>query len=167
MKPKMTVGLAFSADHNTVLMQLKNRPEDCAGFLNGPGGKQNVGESIVNCMVREFEEETGLKSTKDDWLYFHHERYVSGTDLYFYTTDHLNIFLAQEKTDEGLVLASTDEVYRLVDLIPTDARHMVKRNAIRKIGLPDTCKGIMYNMAYLIPMALTYIRFPEHRYLEG
>lgn len=174
--PKMTVGLAFDKNHEHLLMQLKRRPKHCAGRLNGPGGKQEVGESIVGCMVREFKEETTIPSTKDDWLYFHHERHVSGTDLYFFTTDKLDIQLAKSATDEPLVLTQLRVTCGFVDGV-VDFRYMVSDYAtsldhlstLKKAISNDstTYQGLMYNMPYLIPMALVYLNHPEHRYLEG
>lgn len=38
----------------------KNTPDRIKGMLNGIGGKQEVGETPHDCIVREFQEETGL-----------------------------------------------------------------------------------------------------------
>lgn len=166
MKPKMTVGLAFDSLRRNVLMQLKNRPEHCAGRLNGPGGKQEVGESIVGCMVREFYEETSIKSTKEDWLYFHHERHPSGTDLYFYTTDKLNIYNAASKTDEPSVIVSLAGINGFITPLEAYMRRPLEWERV-SLRVDTEYLGLMYNMTYLLPMALVYLNHPEHRYLEG
>ena len=60
------VGFAFSEDK--VLLIRKNSPAWQAGKLNGVGGKiEDHDKEPVDAMVREFEEETGIKTTKGDW----------------------------------------------------------------------------------------------------
>ena len=53
------VGFAFDDDENVALIR-KEKPDWQKGYLNGPGGKIEEGESSHDAMVREFEEETGL-----------------------------------------------------------------------------------------------------------
>lgn len=46
---------------NQVLLGLKRGdPEIGEGTLNGPGGKKELGETILECLLREVEEEVGL-----------------------------------------------------------------------------------------------------------
>lgn len=141
-----TVGFMFSEDLRTVLLISKERPAWQKGKLNGIGGKVNIGESPVQAMVREFKEETGLVTTKDDWSLFHYERHPSGTVLHFYVAQApLAVLEARESlTDEVVELWSADLHINL-----------------------DRKDFSVYNLPYLLPMALSWIQHPEHRYLEG
>ncbi|MEM9336905.1 MAG: NUDIX domain-containing protein [Patescibacteria group bacterium] len=49
--------LAFIIQDNHLLLGEKKRGEIGTGTLNGPGGKQDPGETLVECLVRETEEE--------------------------------------------------------------------------------------------------------------
>lgn len=81
------VGLAFSKTGNQMAAILKDRPEFQKGKWNGIGGKIEPGDMngkqlfnggitnpdnhiVLNAMVREFEEETGVKSYLNEWRYF-------------------------------------------------------------------------------------------------
>lgn len=48
----------------------KNRPAYLAGLYNGVGGKIEPLEPEVDAMVREFREETGVQTVKEDWRNF-------------------------------------------------------------------------------------------------
>jgi 8-oxo-dGTP pyrophosphatase MutT (NUDIX family) len=183
---KCVVGLAFNSEHDKVLLQLKKKgPLFNIGLLNGPGGKveqypilkDHRYESFNNAMIREFKEETGLDSQQSDWLLFHHERHPSGTDLFFYTTDKLDIMQAQTTTLEPNCIVelgySRSHEWKYpsgyvwcrhsdgIGCTTEEARERIAVQTQKKRG------GLVYNMPYLIPMALTYLRTPEHRWLEG
>lgn len=74
------VGLAFTKTGNQMAAILKDRPEFQKDKWNGVGGKietndhkhadEDMGDIVVNAMVREFEEETGVKSYPPEWRYF-------------------------------------------------------------------------------------------------
>ncbi len=64
------VGFCFNEAHDTVVLIHKQRPAWQNGFLNGVGGKIEPGESSIRAMVREFEEETGVKTKEEDWACF-------------------------------------------------------------------------------------------------
>lgn len=57
----------FSVDLNTVILIEKTKPDWQRGKLNGVGGKIEDGETPVEAMVREFEEEAGLKTWPENW----------------------------------------------------------------------------------------------------
>lgn len=63
-KPKFQVryclGLIFDPEFTRVLLIVKNRPCWQLNKLNGIGGKIETGESDLEAMNREFQEETGL-----------------------------------------------------------------------------------------------------------
>lgn len=58
------LGFLFSEYDHVVLIE-KVKPEWQRGLLNGVGGKLEEGESGLVGMIREFEEETGLRF--DEW----------------------------------------------------------------------------------------------------
>ncbi len=56
-----TATLALIIRKNEILLGRKQgSPEIGEGTLNGPGGKQEPGESILECLVRETKEEVGI-----------------------------------------------------------------------------------------------------------
>lgn len=63
-----TLAFIFSPDLSQVLLIRKNKPPKHAGLLNGLGGKCEAGESHLECVVREVEEECGLKISQQKWL---------------------------------------------------------------------------------------------------
>lgn len=53
--------LAIITRRNQVLLGMKRGGSEIGdGTLNGPGGKQDLGETILECLVREVEEEVGI-----------------------------------------------------------------------------------------------------------
>lgn len=63
------LGFCFNREKNRVVLMEKNRPDWQKGKLNGVGGKKELGETPIEAMCREFEEETGVKSSVKDWNY--------------------------------------------------------------------------------------------------
>jgi 8-oxo-dGTP diphosphatase len=53
-------GFLFSPDYSKVVLIKKNRPAWQAGMFNGVGGKIEEGETALEAMTREFQEECGL-----------------------------------------------------------------------------------------------------------
>lgn len=54
-------------DKIDIALILKNRPKEQLGLYNGPGGAIESGESPEQAIVREFEEECGVKTKVSDW----------------------------------------------------------------------------------------------------
>ena len=67
---KYVAGFMFDATNAEVALIEKQRPEWQKGRLNGIGGKIEEGETPHQAMVREFEEEAGLKTEESDWHLF-------------------------------------------------------------------------------------------------
>lgn len=57
----MVAGFLFDNEKNSVLLIRKERPDWQKGSLNGIGGKIELGESPLEAIIREFQEETGLQ----------------------------------------------------------------------------------------------------------
>lgn len=70
LNEKIYASLAFVFNENLtkVLLIEKSKPIQHAGLLNGLGGKREVGESNLSCVIREVHEESGLMIPKSAWL---------------------------------------------------------------------------------------------------
>jgi 8-oxo-dGTP diphosphatase len=64
------LGFAFNTIGDKVALIRKNKPDWQKGFLNGIGGKIEKDESKRSAMVREFEEECGIKTSTYYWCYY-------------------------------------------------------------------------------------------------
>lgn len=97
MKIKYCLGFVFNVEKTHVLLIRKNRPEWQAGNLNGIGGKVEPGETYLEAMVRETEEETGL--VIEHWTAFAN---MSGKhfSVECFHAESESIFKAQSLTDE-------------------------------------------------------------------
>lgn len=60
-------GLLISEDKTKVALIQKNRPEFQRGKLNGIGGHVEEGEFSIDAMCREFREETGVATVREQW----------------------------------------------------------------------------------------------------
>lgn len=63
-------GFMYSTDKEKVALINKLSPAWQRGLINGIGGKMEGDESPSQGMVREFEEETGVKTLESDWKLF-------------------------------------------------------------------------------------------------
>lgn len=62
------LGLAFSEDKEEILLIKKEKPKWQRGLYNGIGGKiERYDDNPIDAMVREFKEECGIETSKDDW----------------------------------------------------------------------------------------------------
>jgi len=121
------VGFMFSERLQTVLLIRKTKPAWQAGMLNGVGGKIEPDELPIDAMIREFEEETGLRYRS--WLQFHRERFRNGTVVHFFSAASFEIDKARSTTEEEIAIVPADR-------------------------LPAS---VIYNLHYLVPMARTLI----------
>lgn len=63
-----SIGFLFDEKIKRIVLIKKNKPLWQKGLWNGIGGKMEPNESPEDCMVREFEEETGVLI--EDWDHF-------------------------------------------------------------------------------------------------
>ena len=97
-----TIGALFSKDFKYVLLIEKQRPAWQKGKLNFPGGHIEDGETAVECISREFEEETGLLIQSQDWK---HIGKINNDQNYF-----VEFFATVYRQEYGLAKIKTDEV---------------------------------------------------------
>jgi 8-oxo-dGTP diphosphatase len=147
---KYVCGFAFTEEmhHGRSLILIeKVKPEWQRGLLNGVGGKIEVGEAPITAMMREFKEETSVATVREDWHKFHFVRFPSGAQVHFYAS-----------------------------MLPEDVWHSAKtmeEEQVKKFTVQSliqtafTPPAMMYNLKYLIPMAMNYLDHPTERYLEG
>lgn len=150
MKTKIsyTCGFAFTHDQVKVALILKNRgPVGMAGYVNGIGGKMELGESARGAQSREFYEEAGVLIAPERWTTFHFERklYVPEIEptIYFMTAVMSPIEAVSQfsKTNETVMLHPAVHV--------------------------PLFKQYFHNLKWLVPMALDYLAYPEERWVEG
>lgn len=100
---KYVAGLAFNESRKQVAMVLKNRPGWQAGQFNGIGGKVEEGEDFLDAMVREFDEETGVRIAPEQWT---HIGSIHGPDfeVRFYRAVTNAVLQCRTTTDEEIQL---------------------------------------------------------------
>lgn len=105
------LGFALSMDKSEVLLLRKNRPDFQAGKLNGIGGKiEKFDNLVVSAMTREFEEETGIKTTNKDWIsYGVMESELFKVHLFWSVLDNLHTY--RSITDEIV------QIFKISDLM--------------------------------------------------
>ena len=109
----MVLGFLFSENREKVCLIEKQKPEWQKGLLNGIGGKIELGETAIEAMVREFNEEAGLKLNYVTWEHF---ATMNGKDwkVYCYVAFSDSIFWV--KTNEIEIVSVFDTNHVLTEL---------------------------------------------------
>jgi|SRR5882757_10613141 len=68
MDKQYTIGIVLHTFMDQVLLIRKVKPLWQMGKLNFPGGHMEKGESAIDCVAREFKEETDLDIPREDWI---------------------------------------------------------------------------------------------------
>lgn len=109
------LGLAFSRNKSDLVLIEKLRPKWQKGSLNGVGGKiENIDLEPIDAMVREFKEETGVDTLKEDWVHFAtmtFEDDIMGGKAIIYCFKLFSNLIYQCKTfeDEEVLIFNIDE----------------------------------------------------------
>lgn len=131
---KYVVGFLFDKGMGNLILIKKTKPEWQKGRFNGVGGKVEPNETFEAAMVREFEEETGVKIT--NW----------------------NLFSIMNNCPEDLSKAYKIHFYRAFEEL--SVLQQVKTTTEEEvfiINMQDFWNGsidVIYNLQWLIPMAL-------------
>lgn len=107
MVKKYVLGIVINKEKNKVLLIRKTNPEWQRGLLNAIGGKIELEELPISAMVREFEEETGLKTSPSSWKELGtqgNEHYI----MYIYYMFSDIIFDAKSTTEEEVGVYDID-----------------------------------------------------------
>lgn len=116
-RDRFVLGFAFWTDHGVsrrsdVVLIKKKRPHDQAGKVNGIGGKVNDGETLIDAMCREFQQECGIPTEPIRWTYF--AELVSETvEVACYLTDLKPTEHPQSPTDEQVEFFRVAKVHHL------------------------------------------------------
>lgn len=125
--------LSYRQSMGHVLLIEKRRPDFQCGLWNGVGGKVEPGEHIWDAMVREFREETGVVTSRMDWIHT-----IVFTSTHGYIVNYFACFVDELPA----YCTTTDEVVR--------AHH------IRDVPLLPQ----LDNMRWIFPMQFASIEFP-------
>jgi len=102
-----------------ILLLLKEHGPKCiVGYWNGIGGHMEDGETPIQCQVREFEEETGVKTTENDWAKF---TKLVGDDFLvhlFWGRNTGAVLTAKTTTDEHVELINVNSGLDDITLTP-------------------------------------------------
>lgn len=122
---KYVAGFMFSPDAESVALVRKLKPDWQKDKLNGIGGKIEEGESCLECMCREFQEETGAETGPEDWEKF---LTLGGSDwrVVFYRS------------------------FRHLDDLTTNEKELIEVHSLDTLDYRQTIP----NLKWIIPMAL-------------
>lgn len=144
------LGFAFNPQLTEVVLIEKNKPDWQKGFLNGVGGKVEEGETDFEAMVREFEEETGIRT--EEWKYFCRMvgdwRLDMDWDVHCYACVLPDIGSIKTTTDE---IVGIYKVLRLPENTLPSVRYLVPMALDPKVGSADiayTERGVTHKSVH-------------------
>lgn len=106
---KYVLGFMFNEDLTKVVLIEKTKPDWQKGLLNGVGGKIEPFEQGIDAIIREVEEECGLKSAWFDWKYGLSMKSDDWQVEVFYT-NYLDINQIQTLTEEVVGIYDVDYI---------------------------------------------------------
>ena len=134
---KLVLGFVFDTTFSKVVLIQKNRPEKMIGKLNGIGGKLKLGENRKAGIVREFLEETGVKTTPVEWTEFGVMKEI-GKNIYLFATVY------QGKPSEMKSITDENVEWCFVNKLPSN---------------------LMSNIYWMIPLAKDKLQNDEISYV--
>ena len=120
MQELYIVGFGFSSDWSRVVAIRKNRPSPIAGLLCGPGGLYEPGvkdKDVFHAMAREFEEETSVKTTADDWRYISNIKGRNGKPVALFWAQSDEFLKAMQTTDEEVFVLNCSDLLKRNDTV--------------------------------------------------
>ena len=97
----------FAFDGGEVALVRKSRPHWQEGKLNGVGGKVEDGETPLNAMRREWEEEAGFAHS--EWTHFCTLTDLDGWKVYFYRTELYSTWKTQANFQDTQTPATRED----------------------------------------------------------
>lgn len=143
-------GFLFSPDKRTVLLIRKKRPDWQKGKLNGVGGRIEPGETPLEAMIREFEEET--LTHLEDWTLTARLTHASRNGIVYF-------FAAVASENLVSSLYAVEGMSRLREAMDPNVELL---DTVSVIGISDYVT--VPNLRWLIPQALDVL---ERRSTEG
>ncbi len=134
---KDTATLTFIVKNQQILLIRKKRGLG-AGKINGPGGKREAGETLLECAIREVQEELCITPINPEHLGESRFQFVDGYSI------HVHIYIATDYTGTP---AETDEAIPLwfaLSDIPYDDMWQDDR-----LWLPRLLRGERFSGRYL------------------
>lgn len=115
---RYVAGFMFDQEMQYVALIRKQKPEWQRGFLNGIGGHiEKTDSDALAAMVREFEEETGLHTSRHQWSQYAEMNGTDWTVIFFAALGDLNS-----------VRTTSEETVEIVDIsaVYTKTRTMIE-----------------------------------------
>lgn len=147
-KPKLQIrryvaGFAFDHVLQRVAMIRKTKPAWQAGRHNGIGGKLEAGETPLNAMVREFQEETSVKTEFHQWHHFAQLDIRADVKVDKHEPASVDFFCTVLSQHQGWDLQTTTE--EEVVFMPLDQ-------------ITPAAYNLLPNICWLVPMALRHLQ---------
>jgi 8-oxo-dGTP diphosphatase len=104
---RYALGFCFTTDKKHVALIHKEKPLWQAGYVNGIGGKIEENESPIDCMQREFREETGVDI--NNWRFF---CVVSGEwgEIHIFKAFNNKVWSATTQEEEKVEIMEIDKL---------------------------------------------------------
>jgi len=141
---KYCLGFMYSAGRGSVLLIEKKRPSWQAGLWNGVGGHIKKGESADEAMVREFEEETGVRY--ENWHLALNIKVVGpdvgeSAELIVFRAISAEVTKARSQTDESLFIFNVNDMpYNVIPnlklIVP-----MLSQSIMFPLGMVELVRG--------------------------
>lgn len=108
--------LGIAVSENNVVLIKKTKPEMQKDKLNFVGGKVEPGEIPIDCMVREFWEETGVQTSTSDWQSLGTMMRINDFIVHVFYAENEVFDLVQTTTEEKVHLFNRDMFLHYTDI---------------------------------------------------